>query len=316
MGFATKSPCLSARPWADLVAIRRLERAVAAFLKYLEAERNASPHTVRSYGTDLHAFSVYVEEHVGPEASPSKVDHFLIRSYLSQLHHRGLSKTSASRKLASLRSFFRYLCREGILERNPARALLSPRVEKRLPTYVEAADMGQFVEVTDDTDAGLRAHAVLELLYGTGIRCSELVALDLPEVDFSGRLIRVLGKGRKERVVPFGTAAQRALDAYLRVRRATRPRSDALFVNRNGGRLTDRSVRRLVSRRLKSLALNQKISPHTLRHAFATHLLERGADLRSIQELLGHASLSTTQRYTHVSARQMLEIYKKAHPRA
>lgn len=298
------------------MAIRRLERAVAAFLKHLEAERNASPHTVRSYGTDLRAFSVYVEEALGPETSPSKVDHLLIRSYLSQLHHKGLSKTSASRKLATLRSFFRYLCREGILERNPARALLSPRVDRRLPTYVEAADVGQFVEVTDDTDAGLRAHAVLELLYGTGIRCSELVALDLAEVDLTGRLIRVLGKGRKERVVPFGTSAQRALEAYLQARHAARPRTDALFVNRGGGRLTDRSVRRLVSRRLKSLALTQKISPHTLRHAFATHLLERGADLRSIQELLGHASLSTTQRYTHVSARQMLEIYKKAHPRA
>lgn len=298
------------------MAVRLLERAVAAFLKHLETERNASPHTIRSYGTDLRFFSAYVEEQIGPEVSPAKVDHLLIRSYLSRLHHKGLSKTSSGRKLASLRSFFRYLCREGILERNPARALLSPRVEKRLPTYVEAADVGQFVEVTDDTDAGLRARAVLELLYGTGIRCSELVALDLAEIDLAGRLVRVLGKGRKERVVPFGTSAQRALEVYLRARRDARPHTDAIFVNRSGGRLTDRSVRRLVRRRLKELALTQKISPHTLRHAFATHLLERGADLRAIQELLGHASLSTTQRYTHVSARQMLEIYKKAHPRA
>jgi integrase/recombinase XerC len=162
----------------------------------------------------------------------------------------------------------------------------------------------------------LRARAILELLYGTGIRCSELVALDLAEVDLNSRLIRVLGKGRKERVVPFGTSAREALEAYIEGRRETRARNDALFVNRFGGRLTDRSVRRIVNRRLKSLSLTQKVSPHTLRHAFATHLLERGADLRSIQELLGHASLSTTQKYTHVSARQMLEIYKKAHPRA
>lgn len=298
------------------MTVRSLGRAVAAFLKHLETERNASPHTVRSYGSDLRVFSAYVEEQIGREAAPSKVDHLLIRSYLSRLHHKGLAKTSSGRKLASLRSFFRYLCREGILERNPARALLSPRVERRLPTYVEAADVGQFVEVTDDTAAGLRAHAVLELLYGTGIRCAELVALDLAEVDLHGRLIRVLGKGRKERVVPFGTSAQHALRAYLKARQAARPRTDALFLGRNGGRLTDRSIRRLVNHRLRSLALTQKISPHTLRHAFATHLLERGADLRSIQELLGHASLSTTQRYTHVSARQMLDIYKKSHPRA
>jgi integrase/recombinase XerC len=218
--------------------------------------------------------------------------------------------------LAAIRSLFRYLSREGVVERNPARSLLSPRVERKIPPYVGPAETSKFVEIEGIGLAGLRGRAVLELLYGTGVRCSELVAMDLPEVDLDGRLIRVLGKGRKERIVPFGTTAKMALEAYLRERDQARPKSDALFVNGKGGRLTDRSVRRLVAARLRTVALTQRVSPHTLRHAFATHLLERGADLRSIQELLGHVSLSTTQKYTHVTARQLLDIYKKSHPRA
>jgi integrase/recombinase XerC len=218
---------------------RGLSRWIAAFLKHLDVERNASPHTVRSYGTDLAAFSAYVEHAIGPNALASGIDHMLIRSYLAKLHHDGLAKSSASRKLAAVRSLFRYLCREGAVERNPARALLSPRVERRLPAYVEAADVAQFVEISTDAPSGLRARAILELLYGTGIRCSELVALDLPEVDFGSRLIRVLGKGRKERVVPFGSAAQTALEAYVQERHKQRWATDALFVNRRGGRLTD-----------------------------------------------------------------------------
>lgn len=295
---------------------RSLQRAAATFSRHLEAERNASAHTVRAYRTDIAHFSAYVEHSLGSSASPDLIDHLLIRSYLAQLHHMGLSKTSAARRLAALRSFFRYLCREGILQRNPARALLSPRTERRLPGHLDEAAISQFVDIKDDTPSAIRARALLELLYGTGIRCAELVALDLAEVDLEARLIRVLGKGRKERIVPFGTIALRALRAYLQTRLSLRPRTDAVFVNNRGGRLTDRSVRRLVQGRLREVAIAQKVSPHTLRHAFATHLLERGADLRSIQELLGHASLSTTQRYTHVSARQMLDIYKRAHPRA
>jgi integrase/recombinase XerC len=253
---------------------------------------------------------------LGSSAALSELDHLFLRSYLAKLHRDGLSKASAGRKLASLRTFFRYLCREGLVERNPARALLSPRLDKRLPTYVDAAGVAQFVEIEQDTASGVRARAILELLYATGIRCSELVALDLAEVDLNGRLIRVLGKGRKERVVPFGSTALASLEAYLRIRSSGRRGGDALFLNKNGGRLTDRSVRRLVASRLRVLAFAQKVSPHTLRHAFATHLLERGADLRAIQELLGHASLSTTQKYTHVTAKQMLDIYSKTHPRA
>ena len=273
---------------------RGLQASVASFLKHLHSERNASPHTLRSYGGDLDHFAVYIGQVIGGEAALSQIDHLVIRSYLATLHRDGLSKTSAARKLAALRSFFRYLCREGLIERNPARALLSPRVDRRIPPYIDVAAIAQFVEIEQDTDVGLRSRAILELLYATGIRCSELVALDLDAVDFDGRLIRVLGKGRKERVVPFGAAALTALETYIRSR-SSRHRASAVFINKNGRRLTDRSVRRLVAVRLRTMAVAQKLSPHTLRHAFATHLLERGADLRAIQELLGYASLSTTQ---------------------
>jgi integrase/recombinase XerC len=202
------------------------------------------------------------------------------------------------------------------MERNPARPLRSPRTERRIPTHLEEAEVATLLRGSDPTDAGLRAQAILELLYASGIRCAELVGLDVGEVDLPARLIRVLGKGRKERVVPFGNAARDAIQAYLPARARANPRSDALFVNARGGRLTDRSVRRILAGRLSEAALSKRISPHTLRHSFATHLLERGADLRAIQELLGHSSLSTTQRYTHVDARHILQIYRKYHPRA
>ena len=244
------------------------------------------------------------------------MDHLLIRGFLAHLHGRGLKKVSAARKLASLRTFFRFLCREGVLDKNPARALLSPRLERRIPTHLDEGEVAALLDVPGDGDAALRARAVLETLYATGIRCSELVGLDLPDVDLGARMVRVLGKGRKERVVLFGRRAQAALRAYLPARQRARPRSDALFVNLRGGRLTDRSIREIVARRVKSIALTQHTSPHTLRHTFATHLLARGADLRAIQELLGHVSLSTTQRYTHVDLHQILSIYKKSHPRA
>jgi integrase/recombinase XerC len=288
---------------------------VAAFLRHLEAERNASPHTIRAYGSDLGQFSAFIGRSPG-SADVADIDHLVIRSFLSSLHQAGVSKTSAARKLATLRTFFRYLCREGVLTQNPARVLLSPRTEKRIPARMEEAQVGAIVEVEGDDLSALRSRAILELLYATGVRCSELVAIDVPELDLSGRLVRVLGKGRKERIVPFGTAAQRALESYVIVRGGVAVGTKALFVNKNGGRLTDRSVRRLLQRRLLDVAVSQKVSPHTLRHAFATHLLERGADLRSIQELLGHASLSTTQRYIQISARQLLDTYRKSHPRA
>ena len=223
---------------------------------------------------------------------------------------------SSARKLAALRTFFRWLCREGVLEKNPARLLLTPRRERRIPSVLDEAQVESLLDVPGDAPAALRGRAILELLYAAGIRCAELVALDVTELDLDGRLVRVLGKGSKERIVLFGARAQQALRAWLAARTALRPKTDALFLNARGGRLSDRSVRKLVEARVKAVALQRRCSPHTLRHSFATHLLTRGADLRAIQELLGHASLSTTQRYTHVDTRHLLEVYKKSHPRA
>jgi integrase/recombinase XerC len=293
-----------------------LKKAIVAFIRHLERERNASRHTVRAYGEDVQQFAAYLRQELGREARPREVDHLLVRAFLGELHRRGLKKTSASRKLSSLRTFFRYLCREGILERNPARVLISPRRERRLPTHLDEVEMAHLLDVPGDSAVALRARAILELLYATGIRCAELVGLDVQDVELEERMVRVLGKGRKERIVPFGSRAREALDHYLPARARSRPRDGALFVNAHGGRLTDRSVRKLVTARVRQVALARKVSPHTLRHSFATHLLARGADLRAIQELLGHASLSTTQRYTHVDAGYILSIYTKFHPRA
>ena len=290
--------------------------AVAAFKRHLERERNASPHTIRAYGEDLAQFSHYLERELGRAARPSDVDHLLVRGFLAELHQRGLSKASSARKLAGLRSFFRYLCREGRLASNPARALATPRLDKRIPSVLDEAQAASIVDMPGDGTAAVRGRAILELLYATGIRCAEAVALDVHELDLGARMVRVLGKGRKERVVLFGRRAASALQAWLADRARLQPRGDALFLNARGGRLSGRSVRTLVATRVKQVALERRCSPHTLRHSFATHLLMRGADLRAIQELLGHSSLSTTQRYTHVDTRHLLEVYKKTHPRA
>ncbi len=293
-----------------------MRAATVAFLEYLERERNASPRTIRSYGDDLRQLARHLEQELGREARPEEVDHLRIRGFLAELHRRGLSKASSARKLAALRSFFRYLCREGQLRTNPAKLLLSPRREKRIPSVLEPAQVEQLLQVPGDGPAVLRARAILELLYATGMRCAELVGLDLGELDIEARTVRVLGKGHKERIVLFGAPAARALQGWLSARAELRPKNEAVFLNARGGRLSDRSVRALVARRVQQLALERRCSPHTLRHSFATHLLTRGADLRSIQELLGHASLSTTQRYTHVDTRHLLEVYRKTHPRA
>ncbi len=293
-----------------------MRKAIRAFLQHLERERNASAHTVRAYGLDLEQFAAQTRADLGREAQPADIDALLIRSFLASLHDRGVKKASAARKLASLRTFFRYLCREGILDRNPARTILSPKTERRIPAHFDETQMARFLDLPGGTPVAARNRAILELLYATGIRCSELVGLDLGEVDHVARTVRVLGKGQKERIVPFGKPAEASLQAYLAVRDQALPREQALFLNQRGGRLTDRSVRDIVKNRIQALALELKASPHTLRHSFATHLLERGADLRSIQELLGHSSLSTTQRYTHVNTRHIMEIYSKFHPRA
>jgi integrase/recombinase XerC len=293
-----------------------VKRAIAAFVRHLDRERNTSVHTQRAYGKDLDQFLTHARALLGRDPAPADVDHLVIRSFLARLHERGVKKTSAARKLAALRTFFRYLCREGVLQRNPARALLSPRTERRIPTHLEEAEVAAFLAVPGEGLGPVRARAILELFYATGIRCGELVGLDVEDVDIVSRMVRVLGKGRKERVVPFGRPAAEALRHYLAYRGAARPRSGALFLNKSGGRLTDRYVRQIVSTRVLQVAGARRISPHALRHTFATHLLQRGADLRAIQELLGHASLSTTQRYTHVNARYVLDVYRKTHPRA
>jgi integrase/recombinase XerC len=290
--------------------------AAERFLLHLDRERNASPHTIRAYGEDVAQFTAYLGEQLGREPRPQDADHLSVRGFLAALHAGGIRRVSAARKLASLRTFFRYLCREGVLARNPAAAILSPRLERRIPSHLEEDETAVLLDVPGADDASLRARALLELLYATGIRCAELVGLDLPEVDLDARMVRVLGKGRKERVVPFGSRARDAVIAYLPARVRAAPKSEALFVNRRGGRLTDRSVRAILAARVRQVALAKKISPHALRHSFATHLLGRGADLRTIQELLGHASLSTTQRYTHVDMRRIMEIYSVSHPRA
>jgi integrase/recombinase XerC len=293
-----------------------MRASIAAFLRHLERERNASPNTVRAYGEDLAQFAAHLRRELGRDPRPEDADHLAIRGFLAELHRRGLAKSSSARKLAGLRTFFRYLCREGRLETNPARVLATPRQERRIPAVLDEAEVQALLALPGAGLAAVRGRAILELLYATGVRCAELVALDVGEVDVGARMVRVVGKGRKERVVLFGQRAQEALGDWLAERRGLHPRTEALFLNARGGRLTDRSVRSLVARRVAQLALARRCSPHTLRHSFATHLLTRGADLRAIQELLGHASLSTTQRYTHVDTRHLLEVYRKAHPRA
>ena len=293
-----------------------MRQAITSFLRHLERERNASPHTVKAYEQDLRQFKAHLDEDLGRESGLADVDHLAIRAFLARLHREGLRKISAARKLACLRTFFRYLSREGLVELNPARMLVSPRLERRIPTLLDATEVEGFLAVPGEDPRSLRARAILELFYATGIRCSELVGLDLEAMDLEGRSLRVLGKGRKERIVLFGRPAGVALDDWLAARKELKPKCSAVFLNLKGGRLSDRSVRQMVTDRVKSVALDRKVSPHTLRHSFATHLLERGADLRAIQELLGHASLSTTQRYTHVDTRHILATYRRAHPRA
>jgi integrase/recombinase XerC len=292
-----------------------MQASLDSFLRHLDRERNASAHTIRAYGDDIRRFTEHLRREIGREPRPADVDTLLIRGYLAELHRQGLGKSTAARKLASLRTFFRYLCREGVLASNPARALVSPRLEKRVPLHLQEDQARALLEVPGDTLAARRARAILELLYGTGVRCAELVGLDRADVDLEERVIRVLGKGRKERVVPFGRPAQESIRTYLEARAAV-ARTEAFLVNARGQRLTDRYVRMTIARRVRQVALDRRISPHKLRHSFATHLLSRGADLRAIQELLGHSSLSTTQRYTHVNLSHIVDIYRKTHPRA
>ncbi len=327
------------------------------FLQFLRLNRNASAHTVRAYENDLSQLLAHIAAGARMkrgELTPAHIDRAAIRSFLAELHKQGQTRASAARKLAATRTFLRYLRREGLIDDDPGAMVATPKRDVRMPAHLSEQEMVALIGAASEaTPLGRRDRAILELFYASGLRLSELVGLDLEDVNLSGRMSRVLGKGGKQRLVPFNTSAAKAIRAYLNDRellvrgqyrqdrregqdrqdrrdwqdrqdgkgrrsspsRQSRSR-DPLFVNYRGGRLTVRSVDRLVRRYVAATSARFGISPHALRHSFATHLLQRGADLRAIQELLGHAQLSTTQRYTHVNAAQLLEVYKKSHPRA
>jgi integrase/recombinase XerC len=297
---------------------------------FLEVENNVSDHTLRNYLSDLTQFFEFVEKSHGRDASPveiAQLNAHVIRAFLSTLHRHN-KKSSIGRKLSALKSFFRFLLREAVLERDPTLHIGTPKKEKPLPVYLPIDDMFRLLEApTTDTPAGVRDRAILEVLYSCGLRVSELVGLDWGDIDVNLEVVRVKGKGNKERIVPIGHKALDALDRYrvqIPVLIAGKSRTSfsslspaaPVFLNRRGGRLTTRSVARLVAGYAKACGIALKTSPHALRHTFATHLLDAGADLRAIQELLGHVSLSTTQKYTHVNLDRLMQVYDKAHPRA
>jgi integrase/recombinase XerC len=297
-----------------------------AFLQVLRLNRNLSVHTVRAYDSDLSQLLAHVAAQAGVKRdalSPASLDRAAIRSFLAELHKQGQSRASAARKLAAARTFLRYLRREGLIDDDPGALVATPKRDLRMPAHLSEGEMDALLAAPSvATPLGRRDRAILELFYASGLRLGELAGLDLDDVNLSAKMVRVLGKGGKQRVVPFNTSAARAIRAYwgdrellvrLRTGRQTR---DPLFVNYRGTRLTVRSIDRLVRRYVAASSTRLGVSPHALRHSFATHLLQRGADLRAIQELLGHARLSTTQRYTHVNAAQLLEVYRKSHPRA
>jgi integrase/recombinase XerC len=345
-----------------------MKEAFAKYLEYLRSVRNSSPHTISNYGRDLDQFLVFLSPPGAEPPALSVVGHAMIREFVAQLHEQGLKKSSIARKLAALRSFFKYCVREGRLKENPARLVPTPKLPKRIPSVLSAEEMNGFLNQLagmGPAEPGVRAslrkrtqlpastapsktqksqsppriveeglllrrdRALLELLYAAGLRVSELTGLNLVDVEQKERILRVRGKGNKERIVPYGAKAQEALEKYWPLReqlllqtagtrssRRAAPHTDAVFLNYSGRRLTQRSVGRIVKKYVRIANVNWDLHPHSLRHAFATHLLADGADLRAIQELLGHQSLSTTQKYTHASIRQLMETYDKAHPHA
>ena len=313
-----------------------------AFLEHLRLNENASAHTVRAYDSDLSQYLTFLAARLERRVSqlvPADLDHLNARAFLADLNARGQAKASAARKLSAIRAFGRYLRREGVLDGDPAALVGTPKREHRIPKHLAVEEMTTLLDAPDTADPlGRRDKAILELFYASGLRLSELCGLDLEDVNLSARVVRVLGKGRKERIVPFNQTASDAIRAWLRDRSTFAPvalrrdptpagrravregysrrQREPLFLNYRGGRLSTRSVDKIVRRYVVQSNTRGGISPHALRHSFATHLLEAGADLRAIQELLGHARLSTTQRYTHVNAKQLIETYRKAHPKA
>ncbi|HKT88782.1 MAG TPA: tyrosine recombinase XerC [Candidatus Sulfotelmatobacter sp.] len=293
-----------------------VSRAVTDFLRHLR-ERNSSPHTIKAYSADLANFAAYAGLR-----DWKQIDHIAIRGFLSQLYEKGLSKTSVARSLAAVRSLYKWLAREGLVEQNPAKLVATPKLPKKLPRVPTIEEMNSVLDGQMPETAAFpeRDRLMLELLYGCGIRNSELTGINLDDIRLSAEAILIRGKGKKERYVPFGDSAKIALQAYLPARQATLAEShkntQALLINRRGGRLTTRSVGRIIKRIAVAKGLSPDVHPHTLRHAFGTHMLEEGADLRAIQELLGHERLATTQRYTQLSMKHVLEVYDSTHPRA
>jgi integrase/recombinase XerC len=339
-----------------------MKQAIESYLEYLVSVKNSSPHTISNYGKDLRQFVDFLTPPGAALPALTAITHGIIREFVAHLHDQGLEKSSIARKLAALRSFFKYCVREGMLKESPARLVPTPKLPKRIPSILSAEEMNGFLDHLAEMGGSLpgkknkaknkwpaidavalrsepklreeglllrRDRALLELLYAAGLRVSELTGLDLVDIEQKERMLRVTGKGNKERIVPYGGKAQEALEKYWPLReellqqtsggyasRRATPHSEAVFLNYAGRRLTQRSVGRIVKKYVRLVNMNWDLHPHSLRHAFATHLLADGADLRAIQELLGHQSLSTTQKYTHASIRQLMDIYDQSHPHA
>jgi integrase/recombinase XerC len=299
-----------------------VKEQLRSFLEFLRLNRNASPHTVAAYDSDLSQFLDFTAAHQrkkSAELRPEDVDLPAVRAFMADLYRQGQARASVSRKLSALRTFTRYMRREGWIEGDPVALAAAPKREQKVPSHLSVDEMSTLLATPDASQPlGCRDRAILELFYASGLRLSELVGLDVEDVNLSARMVRVMGKGAKERIIPFNETTRKAIAAWLKERGALagKGKGDPLFVNFRGSRLTGRSVQRIVARYVSLCSTRFGISPHALRHSFATHLLERGADLRAIQELLGHVALSTTQRYTHVNSAQLLDVYRKAHPRA
>lgn len=301
-----------------------MRQMIDDFFEYIELERNLSPRTLTAYRGDLQRFTAFLTDYLNLETlRPGDVEPLAVRAFLASMSREGLSRRTQGRTLSAVRSLFRFACLRGHLEANPAAGVRTPKVEKTLPRHLRPGEVEDLVEAPASDDAlSQRDRALMELLYATGLRVGELVALDWTDLDLDARVLRVVGKGGKERMVPFGRAAADALGIWreawdpVRLQDETWSNEEPVFLNFRGGRLTARSVCRVLDRHAAGAGLSQSVHPHMLRHTFATHLLEEGADLRAIQELLGHSSLSTTQRYTHVDIDRLLRTYREAHPRA
>ena len=282
------------------------------FLNYLNIEKNYSSHTISNYAADLRELGDFLESRGGKDIK--RIDYFLLRKLLSVLTEKKLNKRTLSRKISTMKSFFKFMLREGLIKSNPASSLIYPRLDKPLPNFLTEKEVISILKLPKGNELlALRDRAILEFLYSTGARVSEMVSLKMENVDFVSAIAKVRGKGRKERLLPLGEPALNSLKKYIDKRGDNNP---SLFINKRGGTLTDRGVRDIIYRYIKKAAIPSKVSPHTFRHSFATHLLNRGADLRSVQELLGHSSISTTQIYTHLTIDSLKNVYQKAHPRA